>query len=186
MKFRGKYNSADECLSHVEKLVQKILKDLPNAHNLSISKEKYSFTPDLFKGPIHQQRAIKKDSAISIHHHKRGNEIISNTKFRKGGVTQTREGKQHMSTYLAKNAAVLNVRKQTVLDIDSELHISQCTCKEPHCTRKYANTVRCYFDDKGTFVQSEKLEVQQFKGEAEMAQIDWLIQYLSVLNPGSE
>ena len=55
----------------------------------------------------------------------------------------------------------------------TELHISQCTCKETHCTRKYAYPVRCYFDDEKTFVQSEKLEVQQFKGEAEMAQIDW-------------
>ena len=74
MKFQGKYNSGDQYLSHVEKLVQKILKDLPNAHHLSISEEKYSFTPDLFKGPTHRQRATKKDSAISIHHLKRGYE----------------------------------------------------------------------------------------------------------------
>ena len=108
--------------------------------------------------------------------------IVSNTKFHKAGVTQTREDKQHMSTYLAENAAMLNVGKQIVLDIDSELHISQCTCKETHCTCKYANPMRCYFDDGRTFVQSEKLEVQQSKGEAEMAHIHWLIQYLSVLN----
>ena len=87
-----------------------------------------------------------------------------------------------MSTYLAKNVTKLNVGKQIVLDIDSELHISQCTCKETHCTCKYANPMRCYFGNEGTFVQSEKLEVQQSKGEAEMAQIDWLIQYLPVLN----
>ena len=42
--------------------------------------------------------------------------------------------------------------------------------------------MRCYFDNEGTFVQSEKLEVQQSEREAEMAQIDWLIQYLPVLN----
>ena len=100
-------------------------------------------------------------------------------------MTQTREGKQHMSTYLVKNVTKLNVGKQIVLDIDSELHISQCTCKETHCTCKYANPLRCYFDNEELFVQSEnmeKLQVQQSKGEAETAQIDWLIQYLPVLN----
>ena len=78
-------------------------------------------------------------------------------------MTQTWESKQQMSTYLAKNVTKLNVGKQIVLDIDSELHIFQCTCKETHCTCKYANPMRCYFGNEGTFVQSEKLEVQQSK-----------------------
>ena len=184
VKFKRDHTSGDDYLKYVEKeIIQKFSNLLPNSHHIAISEEKYSFTPDTFKAPTRKQRSEK--HSISVHHLKQPDEIISPNTFSKPAITKTKEGKSTISTYLAKHINMVNPGRKVTIDVDSELHMSTCTCSSETCLcQKYAIPLRGIFGTDGRFESCELMDVQQCKGEAELAQVDWLIHYIPTLQPG--
>ncbi|CAC5403428.1 unnamed protein product [Mytilus coruscus] len=168
-----------EYLSHVENgIVKRYLNanNFPNMQRIVICEEKYSVTPDDFKTATRQKRQNRSSSTIS--HLKIGSEMISEHKLSKSAVIQTDLGKRLISNYLARNVKKLNITKDVVLDIDSELFLQNCTkhkIDECSCPYKLHTTpVRAYFSKSG-FIRHEMLNhIKQRKVEAEMAQVDWL------------
>ncbi|KAK6175974.1 hypothetical protein SNE40_014346 [Patella caerulea] len=87
------------------------------------------------------------------------------------------EGKKLISKYLAAHVTDLNLQKNVTVDIDSEHHMSEC--------QSYTTPIRCCFSDENGLVSVEKLQnIKQRKGEAEMAQIDWLFEYSKSVSDG--
>ena len=86
------------------------------------------------------------------------------------------------STYLAKNIEALDIKEKIIIDIDSDLHISTCSCHENTCTcLPFCTPIRGHFDAQYGFTRKELLnDIKQRKGEAEMSQVDWLIGWFSV------
>ncbi|CAC5421316.1 unnamed protein product [Mytilus coruscus] len=128
VKFKTTATSGDEYLSHVENgIVKRFLNanNFPNLQRIVICEEKYSFTPDDFKAATRQKRQTISSSTIS--HLKIGSEMISEHKLSKSAVIQTDLGKRLISNYLARNVKNLNITKDVVLDIDSELFLETCT-----------------------------------------------------------
>ena len=150
-----------------------------------LCEEKYSFTPDDFKAATRQQRKRDKDRTIS--HLKTRDEIISKTSFDKG-VIKTDEGKNLIGTYLGRHADEIKLKENVIIDIDSESQIAGCKCKDAssNCICKtHAVALRCYFSKNTGLEKVEKLtEAHQRKGEAELAQVDWLIQAVPQMKPG--
>ncbi|KAK6181777.1 hypothetical protein SNE40_009564 [Patella caerulea] len=87
------------------------------------------------------------------------------------------EGKKIISKYLAAHITDLNLQKNVTLDIDSEHLMSKC--------KSYTTKIRCCFSDEHGLVSVEKLkDIKQRKGEAEMAQINWLFEYSKSASDG--
>ena len=166
-------------------VLKPILFHFKNAERLVICEEKYSFTPDDFKAATRKQREVQKTTTIA--HLKAGENIISDSKFNKEAVITTAEGKYLISNFLAANIEKINLKKDLVLDIDSELHRGGCLCQRDVAVcscEMYAVPLRCVFSEDG-FVSSELMHaVKQCKGEAELAQVDWLLQSISDLKSG--
>ena len=188
MKFKDHHETGLAYISHVEEVIQRTVDQFPNCHHIAICEEKYSFTPDLFKGPTRQLRSNNKphqSTSISIQHLKQRDEILSEQDFPKKAITKTKSGKETISTYLAKNVSNIDTIRPVVMDIDSEFEISPCTCNLQICEcERHVVPLRCKFDEQGSFASSERMNVKQRKGEAELAQIDWLMEYLALLKPG--
>ena len=148
-----------------------------NVHHLVVCEEKYSYTPDDFKAATRKQREVQKGTSIA--HLKTGEGIVSSSTFNKEAVITTAEGKYLIGNFLAANVEKLNIKKDNlVLYLDSELHRGGCLCgkevKDCMCD-SYAIPLRCSFNKHG-FVSSELLHsIKQRKGEAELAQVDWLL-----------
>ncbi|KAL3858945.1 hypothetical protein ACJMK2_009194 [Sinanodonta woodiana] len=94
-----------------------------------------------------------------------------------------------ISNFMAGHVKELRIMKDTVLDIDSEYYLSPCACdtpahhKEIPC-KQFAIPIRSHFaSDKG-YVYSEKLDIKQNKGEAGLAQADWLCYIATGLKEG--
>ena len=162
-----------------------ILYHFKNAQRLVICEEKYSFTPDDFKAATRKQREVLNKQTIA--HLKAGENIISDSKFSKEAAITTAEGKCMISNFLAANVEKINIKKDLVLDIDSELHRGGCLCTEnvtPCTCAIYAVPLRCIFSKDG-FVSKELMHaVKQCKGEAELAQVDWLLESIPELERG--
>ncbi|VDI78878.1 Hypothetical predicted protein [Mytilus galloprovincialis] len=137
--------------------------------------EKYKFTPDDFKAATRAQRKVT--SNYSISHLKTSEEFLSSDKFDKPSLVGTSEGKSLASTYLTKNVEDLCIKENLTIDVDSELHITTCYCKDKPCKcSPFCTPVRAYFDARDGFTRKELLhDIKQCKGEAEMSQLDWLI-----------
>ena len=81
---------------------------------------------------------------------------------------------------MAANIHEVKIRKKFTIDVDSEHLISQCTClgtsehdKVP--CKQYAIPVRALFGEDGMHLETKPLTtVRQRKGEAALAQADWL------------
>ena len=102
------------------------MREIPHLKIVAICEEMYSFTPDDFKAATRDQRQTKKQ--FTIGHLKTSEEILSADTFDKESIITTHEGKCLISTYLAKHATKLDVKKDVTIDIQSELHISGCNC----------------------------------------------------------
>ena len=108
-------------------------------------------------------------------------------KLDKASLVTTAEGKCIIGTFLAKNAQTLRLNSNLELYIDSELHIEGCQCDDPErCTCDiYTVPLKCTFTKSNQQPRIDKVEgVKQTKGEAELAQIDWLISLSSQLQEG--
>ena len=188
IKFKTRVISGTEYLKYIEDvLLRKTLREMPNIKLVAVCEEMYSFTPDDFKAATRDQRQTKKQFSIS--HLKTSQEILSASVFDKSSIVTTREGKCLISTYLAKHATKLGIKKDVTIDILSEAQIEGCTCPDTTtnctCSDKYTHPLRCTFTSTDGLVDTRPVQdIKQRKGEAEMSQVDLLIDYKDLLTEG--
>jgi hypothetical protein len=156
---------------------------MPNVKLLCISEEKYHFTPDAFKSATRSQRTSATNTSIA--HLLSDSEIVSTDNFSKAAIIGTQQGKIVASTFIPRNVHKLSVNKSLKLIFDSELHLHDCHCKEANCKcEKYTTPLLCYFSENG-LQKTELMEsIKQTKGEAECAQVDWVVGLASSVEPG--
>ena len=187
VKFKTQASTWDDYIVNVEKdVIGQILREFSGLKRIIICEEKYSFTPDQFKAATRQKR--QKAQSLSISHLKAENEIAGQDKLKKSTIIHTDIGKRLISNYLAENISKLDIRHALLLDVDSEYVTQRIECSnecEEACIRdhgQYTTPVRAVFNSEKGFVQQVSLEhVKQTKGEAEMAQVDWLFDILGDL-----
>ena len=189
VKFTGGFSSGKQYLTHVEhSVLQKFFKQIPCVEKVIICEEKYSYTPDDFKAATRSQRTSVRSS--SIDHLRTGSNIISDTAFKKEAITKSVEGKCLASLYVAEYIKTFRFNKHIRLVMDSELIQSDCCCP----SAQVGNECKCLpfsipmeytFRPEGNAPTVRKLEnIQQRKGEGEMAQVDWIINSSNEINDG--
>ena len=150
--------------------------NFPKADRLVISEEKYPSHQTTLRLP--QDNRGKPRNPTSIAHLKIGDNTVNTSKFSKEAEVTTAEGKHLISNFLAANIDKIHLKKEITVDIDSELHKGGCACNKDNEGCKcdtFAVPIRCHFNKDG-FVSSEvMLGIKQCKGEAELAQVDWLL-----------
>ena len=173
IKFKvGGVKTGREYLQLANSTISSIVKSLPYVSKVVVCEEKYSFTPDEFKAGTRAQR--QSVSGDSVAHLKLGDRILSELCFNKDAITKTMDGKKLISTFLAQNMDKLSFDQPLEVIFDSELHLT-CTCSdEPCCCQRFCTPVGCQYNI-DTADTKQITHVTQRKGEAEMAQLDWLI-----------
>ena len=69
--------------------------------------------------------------------------------------------------------------------IDSELTQEHCECLQPcSCTLAAIPASKQFYEGGGTAEIVHHADIRQKKGEAEMSQVDWLVQNANKLHPG--
>ena len=187
IKFKANVITGSQYIHFLESVIRRdILRQLPFLQRLIICEEKYSFTPDDFKAATRCQRKSRKES---ITHLKDTHEVLNSDAFDKQTIVTTAEGKSLISTYLARNISKLNINQPFTIDIDSEYLIEGCIChKEQNegqncgCS-KYSIPMRHIFTESSLSRSYTLDHIRQCKGEAEMAQADWLTDIMSELKP---
>ena len=158
----------------------------PNVRTICLSEEKYNFTPDLFKGATRSQR--KTETSSSIAHLRTDHEMISEQQFSRSSVVGTGHGKVVASTFISKNVHKLSIRRPLQLVLDSEHDLVACSCENTEqnsCTcDHHAKPILATFDNDGLSSTETLSGIKQRKGEAECAQLDWIVHYASCLSPG--
>lgn len=189
VKFRVYPKTGSEYLLMVQNGVLKpILHQFPKLQRMVICEEKYQFTPDTFKAATRDQRKTRKKDSIS--HLKEGTSMISSKKFDKNALITTPEGKNIISLYLAQNIEKLSINSTVTIDVDSELHIGGCVCENDQSSCQcdiHTVPITCNFlrgSNASPPIIHSLDDIQQRKGEAEMAQADWLLYYLPHLQQG--
>jgi hypothetical protein len=130
VKFKTKAITGKDYLQGVQDdYIEKTMSAMPNVERIVLVEEKYSYTPDNFKAATREQRK-KSSSLAAIHHLKTGHEMLSSEKFNKDACINSTEGKSLIGTYAAKNIENFHIQEKIIIDIDSELHIWGCQCKE--------------------------------------------------------
>ena len=179
----GHCTSGRQYLDFAESIIRTTLKQFPKVTKLVVCEEKYTHTPDDFKCATRLQR--QSNTKTSIEHLKEARSVLSETKFSKDVLTKTPEGKALISNYLAEHIDKLSFKRDLCLVIDSELVMEKCQCTEPCSCKPPATPISKTFHQ---FLPSEKTaklsNIKQCKGEAEMSQVDWLIQEADKLKPG--
>ena len=178
VKFKSNAVSGLQYLKHVENgVIKNIFQNFPQIERMVICEEKYLFTPDDFKAATQNQR-MKSKSGIA--HLKSQKEMLGAEKFYKESLIRTAEGKSVISKYLAANISQLHLRKDIVIDVDSELNVTGCYCgtsENCNCII-YSTPISALFSSKEGHIRTENLtSIKQTKGEAEMSQFDWLFHY---------
>ena len=178
-------------LHHVEtSVIRKLLRDVASTQRMIICEEKYHFTPDDLKSATRAGR--KKQETSSIGHLKQLEEIVSDKTIDCSAIKTTNVGKISIGNYLAQHAGSIKIDRDLILDIDSELIMNPCECEASslaRCVCAELNKPSCtpirYMFHTGRKTEQHKLEsIVQRKGEAEMSQVDWLINCLPDLKPG--
>ena len=179
----GHCTSGRQYLDFAESIIRTTLKQFPKVSKLVICEEKYTHTPDDFKCATRQQR--QSNTKISIEHLKEAQSVLSETKFSKDVLTKTPEGKALISNYLAEHIDTLSLKKDLCLVIDSELIMEKCQCTGLCSCKPPATPISKTFHHNQPPEKSTRVSnIKQCKGEAEMAQVDWLIQEAENLKPG--
>ena len=178
-------------LHHVEtSVIRKLLRDVSSTQRMIIREEKYHFTPDDLK--LATRAGRKKQDTSSIGHLKQMEEIVSDNTIDCSAIKSTSVGKISIGNYLAQHAGSIKMDHDLILDIDSELIMHPCECEArsmarcvcPELKKSFCTPMRYMFHTDGK-TEKHKLEsIIQRKGEAEMSQVDWLIQCLPDLKPG--
>ncbi|VDI42653.1 Hypothetical predicted protein [Mytilus galloprovincialis] len=174
VKFKAKVFSGDDYLDFVKNYaIQKTINQMPNISRMVICEEKYHFTPDDFKTATRAQRTSS--SNVGISHLKTVDEMISANRFDKASLVSTAEGKSFISTYLARRIDELHLYMDLTLIIDSEYY------KEDG----YTTPIQCLLGKKeGLKSKTQMVNIKQRKGEAEMAQLEWLLEFADKLEQG--
>ena len=82
---------------------------------------------------------------------------------------------------------MLFLKKDLTLDIDSEWQMVGCSCKQEYICAWHLHTIplRCLFSKHEAYIEQLNLDhIHQRKGEAEMSQVDWLLDCLPDLHVG--
>ncbi|CAC5411500.1 unnamed protein product [Mytilus coruscus] len=178
VKFKCKVPRGQRVLIFLKKLKKPTLGMLLRLKRLVVCEEKYSYTPDDLKAATREQRQKSRNSSIA--HLKLSTEMINEHKFQKEAITSTLEGKIQISTYLVKHADQLKLNNNITLDFDSEYILQGCQCEDGNesCQcKRYAVPLRCKYSEENGFESSEiSTSIHQTKGEAEMAQVDWIFE----------
>ncbi|CAH1791792.1 unnamed protein product [Owenia fusiformis] len=175
--------SGSSYLSMTERSINRILFQMcPKTHTLILCEEKYGFTPDILKDSTRQQRK-KGMPTYSAAHLRTESQVISMDKFSPQAIQTTTEGKRLISIFLADNLSKLKIKGGVKVTVDSELITKGCTCDDStgescECAI-YTQPIQRSSSDK---VQT--LPILQRKGEAEMAQMDWVISSYAELKEG--
>ena len=156
---------------------------VPETKKITVSEEKYSFTPDTFKGATRAQRMSSDERSIA--HLKVGEEVIGPQTYARSSITKTSHGKKIASTFLAKNAHKLSVTSNVSIVFDSELH-TVCLCRDvDQCEcHRYTLPIQVNFTEMGYKETIILQDIKQRKGEAECSQVDWVIHEAKLLNRG--
>ena len=178
VKFGDFSKSGKQYLEHIETIIYSMLTEFPEVKHVVICEEKYTFTPDTFKALTHEKR--QKDDKLDVFHLKAESEMTSLDSYSRSALTRTKEGKSLSSRFLGEHVHELQIEKDLTLDIDSDYVLSPCVCEckaihqEQPC-QQFATPVRALFNKESGFVKRTQLEeIRQRKGEAELAQADWL------------
>ena len=109
--------------------------------------------------------------------------MISLESYSCSALTRTKEGKILSSPFLGEHVGELQIEKDLALDTDSEYILSPYICKSNDLHKKknkqtykwFATPVRAILSKESGFIKkSEFKNIRQRKGEAELAQADWL------------
>ena len=182
VKFKARVQTGLQYLKYVENgVLKEVRKQFPSAEHIILCEEKYEFTPDDFKSATRDQRQ-RKGNYTCISHLKTGTEILSDNLSERESVNQTNEGKNLMSTYVAKNAQIFSFCFDLNLVVGSEFCVKSCDC-DPNgpstssceCMKYTVPVCFVYRKDVGYKVTIGLEHIKQRKGEAEMAQVDWII-----------
>ena len=192
LKFKTTAKSGNEYMKQIQEyLIDRNFRIFPCLENIILIEEKYTFTPDHFKAATKQQRNdTKKKSNKKIGHLKEQSEIVNENYLDKNAISKTELGKRAMTTYPASKLSEIKVPAGTSLIVDSEfVMVEKCVCSKElsntECTcSKYAVPLclRCSSDDICEAVQLN--EIQQRKGEAEMAMADWVVEMSGSMKEG--
>ena len=180
VKYKVEADNGPLFLMKIESIgIMLILSQFSNINTLVICEEKYSFTPDMFKGPTRQNRQSA-STISSISHLIPESQIISEKSFDKAAVRETVRGKKVASTYLAKHLDKLHLKKDLRLIVDSDLKVEGCAWSDKQnckCPDKHSVTIHCFCSSEAGYVTGNKtdLAIKQRKGEGEMAIADWLL-----------
>lgn len=181
VKFKTRAQTGQAYLKQLEAMIRDILKKMPTIRCMAVIEEKYGYTPDDFKAQTRAKRGPKKDDT-SVVHLKAAEEVMSLGEMSRTAVISTTLGKKLISNFLAPFASTLSLKNVTLI-IDSEYKMGGCTCAshlKGICKCKtYAVPLQVDFDCDGKATMQE-LNVQQRKGEGEMAQVDWLRENLEL------
>lgn len=188
VKFKSAVKSGDQYMKYVEgSVIKGTLLQFPAIKKLVVCEEKYSFTPDSLKAATREQRKSR-DSAITTFHLKTSDDIVSSAAFNKKAIIETAKGKSLISTYLAANISQLQLKTNLTLVLDSELHLKGCVCQEASASCRcnlYTVPLECQFTKRSGLETTTPMEtIQQRKGEAEMAQVDWTVSMATELGEG--
>lgn len=105
--------------------------------------------------------------------------------YNKEAITKTEEGKRLSSIYIAQHINLLTLNKAFDLIVDSQLIESTCLCSTKPCKcSKFCTPLQRQFCVGEMFESVPLHGVKQSKGEAEMSQLDWLINLQSKLRQG--
>ena len=186
MKFKtGNIKSGKEYIQMVERMLQGYLSKAPILNKVVVCEEKYSFTPDDLKAATREQR---KSKTSNVDHLKTGSDIINEKVFNKDAATKTDNGKRAISTYMASNLQCMTFVHDFDLVVDSELYLASCGCKDDCSCEKFSTPIQrtfCKFEESVCNPRMELLRnIHQKKGEAEMAILDWLVNYQDLLQDG--
>ena len=189
VKFKVAPNTGFEYLQYIQNgIMKKILRSCPQLRHMVLVEEKYSFTPDSMKAATREQRKPKDDKA-TIGHLKLASELVSMNTFDHKSVIATAEGRKVVSEFLAENLDKVDIKEDVSIYVDSELHMKEkeCICEGACVCDKHPFAVPI----QGIFTRATGFQeicpisnIKQRKGEAEMAQLDWMIDMLPTLKPG--
>ena len=173
-----------------DSVIKHLLYIAPSAERVIICEEKYKFTPNSLKAPTRAKRQKTNDASIS--HLKTNDEIVSTDVIYAGAIKSTNIGRIGIGNYLAEHAGEMTLSKELIVDIDSEFILKTCHCHastESECCcdddkRAYTTPIRHHFHASCN-VETEYLDsIIQRKGDAEMSQVDWVMDCIKTLQPG--
>ena len=153
----------------------------PNINRMVLCEEKYRFTPDDLKAATRANRNKKVDVSISLL--KTDDEMVSSENIDTTAIKSTGTGRIGIGNYLAEHAGQMQINHNLTLDIDSEYNLHQCQClasSEYECrcediNKAYATPVRYKYCQHEAVTRQHLQDIIQRKGEAEMSQLDWLM-----------